>query len=421
MKDRVSGQIAAFGLVAVVFFGATLGAVDGALASQKRSRAEQSPPNPLEETAPDPLLPEKPKNGMLAPEERDRLRTALDELNVKAAAELAGGNTEEAFEIWNRELRLRRYLGSLEEIEALARVGAVAWNKQLLTQVQIIAQRLEEIQIEYCSSFVSNPSARGVYRCDLEMLEALAKAYQAVVERSLAVAVYEEILANARNRRDIPARQATLKTIARLQLERLDYAGAAVAYEELLALAEASNDRSVEIGYVLELARVYARGRQFEQAIAMRQRLVQFYTDTEELRRVPELQLAIAVDYQTLGRDNKALPHLRAAYKLAWSLQQFYLARVALEQIGTIYSSRDRLAEALQVYQALLIVDRRAYNLYGMMNTYDQIGQIYKLRQDYPQALAAFQKGLELARKLGYRAEYFAGQIEQIVRVSSPE
>ena len=419
------GQIAAFGLAKVIFLViflcATLGAVDEVLARQKRSQGEQSPPNPLEETAPDPLLPKKPKNGMLAPEERDRLRTALDELNVRAAAELAGGNTQEAFEIWNRELRLRRYLGPIEEIEALGRVGAIAWNKELLIQVQVIAQRLEAIQIEYCSSFVSNPSSPGVYRCDLEMLQALAKAYQAVAERSLAVAVYEEILADARNSGDIAARQAILKTIARLQLERLDYAGAAVAYEELLALAEAGGDRSVEISYVLELARVYARGRQFEPAIAMRQRLVEFYTDSEELRRVPELQLAIASDYQTLGRDNEALPHLRAAYKLAWSLQQFYLARVALEQIGSIYRSRNQLAEALQIYQALLIVDRRAYNLYGMMNAYEQIGQIHKLRQDYPQALAAFQKGLELARQLGYRAEYFAGQIEQIVRVSSPE
>jgi hypothetical protein len=34
--------------------------------------------------------------------------------------------------------------------------------------------------------------------------------------------------------------------------------------------------------------------------------------------------------------------------------------------------------------------------------------------KDYPQALAAFQKGLELAQQLKHQEDYFQGQISQV-------
>ena len=47
------------------------------------------------------------------------------------------------------------------------------------------------------------------------------------------------------------------------------------------------------------------------------------------------------------------------------------------------------------------------------MTTYDQIGQIYLERTNYSEALAAFQKGLELAKQLNYQEDYFTKQVEQ--------
>jgi tetratricopeptide (TPR) repeat protein len=48
------------------------------------------------------------------------------------------------------------------------------------------------------------------------------------------------------------------------------------------------------------------------------------------------------------------------------------------------------------------------------MQTYDRIGQIYLKQKNYTQALTAFQQGLEIARSLKYREDYFLSQIEQI-------
>ncbi|MBD3562790.1 hypothetical protein H6S82_28685, partial [Planktothrix sp. FACHB-1355] len=54
------------------------------------------------------------------------------------------------------------------------------------------------------------------------------------------------------------------------------------------------------------------------------------------------------------------------------------------------------------------------YNFYGMMNTYDEVGQLYLEYKNFAQALSAFQKGLELAQQLKHRESYFARQIQRV-------
>jgi len=53
----------------------------------------------------------------------------------------------------------------------------------------------------------------------------------------------------------------------------------------------------------------------------------------------------------------------------------------------------------------------QAVNVYGMMNTYDQIGQINIKRGNYSEALAAFENGLDLAKELQHQEDYFNQQI----------
>jgi hypothetical protein len=48
------------------------------------------------------------------------------------------------------------------------------------------------------------------------------------------------------------------------------------------------------------------------------------------------------------------------------------------------------------------------------MQAYDQIGQLYVERKDFPQALTAFKKGLELAQQLKHEEAYFTGQIQKV-------
>jgi hypothetical protein len=55
-----------------------------------------------------------------------------------------------------------------------------------------------------------------------------------------------------------------------------------------------------------------------------------------------------------------------------------------------------------------------ATNLYGLMQTYDQMGEMYLEKKEDGKALAAFEKGLEIARQLKHQETYFSQKIETL-------
>ena len=147
----------------------------------------------------------------------------------------------------------------------------------------------------------------------------------------------------------------------------------------------------------------------------MKQQLLRIYQKDPQLSlSLPTLRLAIAKDYQALGQLQAAFENYQQAYTSAWSLQQYVLAGDALRKLISLYRAQGQIDAALQTSQILLEAEQRAANIYGMMTTYDQIGQLYLKLSKYSEALAAFQKGLELAQQLKYQETYFAGQIQQI-------
>lgn len=365
--------------------------------------------NPLEIKKPDPLLPRSVADTPLSPIERLKLMAALERLNAGATARLAAGNKPGAFAIWNRELRLRRALGALEEVKALGRVGAIAWSENQGFEVEVITGRLQEIQTPPESD---EPMVAPVF--DLELLQALGTAYQQVRSPKQAVEVYEQILATQRQQQDSAAIEGTLKTLAQLHLSWFDYPKAATAYEELLGLARAKSARLTEVTYLQQLAYIYEQRKQHEQAAAIKQQLAELYLNEQDFTKVPQLRLAIASDLQSLGQLKEAFQNYQEAYASAWSLQQYARAADALRRLIALYRTQGQIDEALQTSQILLEAERLANNSYGLMNTYDEIGKIYLERGNYPEALTAFQSGLQVAQLLKYQEAYFAQQIEQV-------
>ncbi|NEP54160.1 MAG: tetratricopeptide repeat protein [Moorea sp. SIO3C2] len=377
-------------------------------------------PNLLELTAPDPLLPSLSPDEPLNPSERSRLSEALDELNAEAEAEFKAGNQSKAFDIWYREIRLRRVLGDpVAEVQTLGRVGGVAWNENNNQSVQLITARLEEIQQE-------NEAEDSI---NLPLLKALGKAYEQIRLPGQALTVYEQILADARNQGDMAAVEATLKTMGELHMAWFDYPKAAETYEELLAQAlnQDQNQRDVpleplrerineEVAYLQQLAYIYDQDQQPDQALPKKQQLVDIYLNQGNDTQIPALKIAIASDYNSLNQPEKASQTYQEAYSLAWSLQQFAHASEALQPLAQLYLTSKQPEFALQVYEVLLQVEQQSYNYYGLMNTYDNIGQIYLDMNNYPQALAAFQKGLDLAESLQHREAYFVNKIQIVNR-----
>lgn len=381
-------------LVLKLFVSATFWLFIGtnATSAPAKTPPAEFPVNPLELKTSDPLL----TSPTPTPEEQKNLSVALDELNIQAQAKLSAGDKLGAFETWNRELRLRRVLGLLAETQALGRVGAIAWTENEPYQVQVITQRLEAISQQQKSSN------------DLQLLTALASAFEQVRVPKSALAVYNQILVQ---QQDTLAAEQTLQTIAELHLSWFDYPQAVASYNQLLTLAKAKSDRPGELGYLQQLAYIYDRSKQRQQAVDTKQQLLVIYQQEKLLTEIPALYLEIATDYEVLGQLEQAFASYQQAYTSAWTLQQFFQAGDALRKLVALYNSQGQIDEALQTSQILLQADEQAVNVYGMMNTYDQIGQINLKKGDYPTALEAFQNGLDLAKQLQYHEDYFTQQI----------
>ncbi|HBE18745.1 MAG TPA: hypothetical protein DEG17_12040 [Cyanobacteria bacterium UBA11149] len=380
--------------------------------AQRNRQIEAPILNPLEiPTNNDPLLPNPPVERPLSPLEEYNLREALAELNNEANAEINGGNKVKAFEIWYREIRLRRVLGGpLEEVPALGRVGEIAWSKNYKPETQLITSRLKTIQQE--------AEAKG--SLDKPLLHALGKAYLQVRVPGQALAIYNQILADSRQRQDEKEEEEILKIIAQLHLAWFDYAQAAGTYQELLNLAQTNSNHINEIAYIEELINIYNQSRQREKSLLMKEQLLALYRNPEELIKVPGLKIAIATDYEALDKAEKASEIYQEAYKEALALNQFAEASDALERLGKLYSADDQPEVALQVYEVLVWVEQQSYNAFGLMNAYDQMGQIYLDQKNYVKALEYFQQGLDLAKLLQHQETYFARQIERVNQEKSP-
>ncbi|MFB2839449.1 tetratricopeptide repeat protein [Floridanema evergladense] len=363
------------------------------------------PPDPLEFRTLDPMLPQSARNKKpLTEEERIQLLQSLNELNQQATELFQAGDKVTAFAVWYRELRLTRVLGLLPEVQALGRVGAIAWEQNSREDIQFITRRLQAIQTE----------ATAKLPVKLELWSALATAYEQVGAPDKAVVAYEQILRNAREQQNKDEITATLLKVGELSLNWFDYQKAAVTYNELLNLAKEQNNGEQQITYLKRLAYIYEQLKQPLQFINSNQQLIELYQNLQNFTEIPDLKLAIGTKLESLGQIEEAAQQYEETYSFAWSIQQYSSASDALRKLVALQLSLKQIDLALETSQVLLQSDQLAHNSYGMMTTYDQIGQIYLEQKNYSQALAAFEKGLAIAKQLSYREPYFTRQIQEV-------
>lgn len=378
-------------------------------AEKKIEDLDKFPPNPLEITINDPILPNLLNKRELTATELQKLRTDLDGLNQEAQMTIQREDKKKAFEIWNRELRLRRFLGTLSEVEALSRVGEIAWNQNEREEVRYISKRLQVIQSEM----------EKQKNTDLQLWKSLGTAYQKIRIPKLGVLVYEQILILVKAQKDVSMEIETLKNIGELHLSWFDYSQAANTYQKLLNLAINQGDKNNELEYLEQLNYIYAQAKQPQAAIDILNQLVQIYTNQQNLNQIPALKLAIATNYESLAKENtnlkqQAFDNYQEAYTSAWQLEQYARAGEALEKLIAFYRSEKQIDAALQTGKILIETQTLANNFYGLMLAYDEIGNLYLERQEYAQALTAFEKGLAMAKQLKYQEAYFTQQIEKL-------
>jgi len=371
-------------------------------AEPEETPEDEFPPNPLELTEPDPLLPNPVVERPLSPLELYFLRQALNGLNLEAQAQLAAGNRQQAFQIWYRELRLRRVLGYEEEIPALGRVGEYAWSEGESEAVQLITARLEEIEQDLQQQEPRN----------FPQLLAIADSYSVLRNYNAAVRLYEQILEQARERGDTAVEESTLISLGDLHLGWFYFAEAAEVYEELLERARQRGDRVREQDILTQLAYAYQQGENYERAIAILQQLVEWYRETDP-SRLPPLQLALGNSYRQLEQLVPAANAYQAAYAAALAQQQWGYASDALRQLADLYQALGRPDDALVVYRLLQSVQLESYDRFGIMEVFGSMGQIYQEQGQTGEAIASYRQALQLAEQMDYpgRVRYFQEQL----------
>ena len=373
--------------------------------SNNEDNPEEFPPDPLEFRTLDPMLPQSARDKKpLTEEEKIQLQQSLNELNQQATELFQTGDKVTAFAVWYRELRLTRVLGLIPEVQALGRVGAIAWEENSREDIQFITRRLQAIQTE--------ATAKPIV--ELELWRVLATAYEQVRSPDKAVLAYEKILRAAREEKNSDEIVATLLKIGELSLNWFDYQKAAVTYNELLTLAKEQNNNEQQITYLKQLAYIYEQLKQPLQFINTNQQLIELYQNQQNFTEIPDLKLAIGNKLESLGQIQEAAQQYEETYSFAWSIQQYSGAAEALRKLVALQLSLKQIDTALETSQVLLQTDQLAQNFYGMMTTYDQIGQLYLEQKNYSQALAAFEKGLAIAKQLSYREAYFTRQIQEV-------
>ncbi|MGD1859445.1 MAG: tetratricopeptide repeat protein [Leptolyngbyaceae cyanobacterium] len=358
-----------------------------------------------EQTEPrDPLLPELPVSRPLSPLEQVALEVELDELAIEAESLYLAGQEADAFALWMRELRLRRILGYEKELAAVQRIGLRMWENSRADEVQLITLRLRQIQADLFSQ--AQP--------DQALLEALVAGFETLRDVDAAVAVYETLIERAMQASDRDEQQRLLERLASLRESWFRFEVAGQTYAALLALLE-GNDELQEIEYLKGAIRNYEDAAQLRQAIDYQRQLLRKYEQVVQPQPIPSLTLAIARNFRELGSLPQAQTFYSTTYSVALAQGQTDVASEALRDLADIYLAEGQSEDVLYLYQQRLAVERLSYNGYGMMQTFDQIGQFFE-SQDLPDnAIAAYQEALIIAEQLNYRDGYFKLRLQQLL------
>lgn len=351
--------------------------------------------NPLQvETFDDPLLPQTPVNRPLSPLEQFRLEPALDRLNQQAQAHYQAGKIEEAFQVWYRELRLRQKLSPLKEVQALGRVGEIAWRENRSADFRNIRERLRVIE--------ENAKANN----NRQLLDSIAENYERMRELEGAIALYQLLGDDSNNPTPL------LKKVGQLQATQFNYQEAANTYETLLAATEGNTTATIE--YLKQLKLWYEQVENPQAGIPTKQRLINIYQQQNNQQALPEVMVSLADDYVKLEQFEQASSTYQEAIKVARAQKKYAIAAIALDNLAQLYHNEDSPQTTLEIYEQLLVIQKKSYDHYGLMMTYDKIGEIYQQNNQPKLALAAYEKALQFAQSLSYQEDYFQTKIQQL-------
>lgn len=363
------------------------------LVAPRTAIAQSQSVDPLLVDRNDPLIPLGYGKRKLTSFEKYRIEQKIAELDIAAKTALDRDNIDRAVKLWYRQLRLARSLGRLIEIEALGNVGKSAWSENRGQEVRNIAERLQDLEKE----ITADKTPADLY------LKPLAKAYQQVGYLDKAIDIYQQIIATGKN-----SDREDRRKLGQLYLALFDYQRASQVYQKLVNRGnEGARQSDLDI-----LIDIYERTQKYEDAIAIRAISIEQYSARGKTKKIPVLEIATARNYEALEQTDKAILAYDRAFNRALKIKHLAIANDALQSIGLLYQKQGKLDKAIATYNRLLLIQQQSYNHYGLIASYDALGQIYLKLDKNNLAKRYFQQGLDLAKSLNYKVKYFEDKIK---------
>jgi tetratricopeptide (TPR) repeat protein len=254
---------------------------------------------------------------------------------------------------------------------------------------------------------------------DQAILLDIAEVYALLGDVDAATEIYRPLANQALAEGDRDTYQTRLETLAELQAAWFYFDDAAFTYGELVQITQTDPQRDDEIRYRKDRIYTLEQAAEFQPALADQQQLLELYNADPSLwLLIPALQYAMAQNLLATDNRESAAEYLQASYTNAIAEQQFDVAAQAIGSLIEIYRPLERWQDVLYLLDQLIVVEQQAYNAYGIMDAFDQMGSVYEQLNQPADALSAYREGLVLARHLNHRQDYFEAQI---ARLSEPE
>lgn len=352
------------------------------------------------------LAPETPFSSEPTAAELAMIRQKILDLNRQATAAQEANQRDRAWGLWLQSLRLMQFLPVLEELTALERLGAIAWEEERDREITFINERLDQLWRPWEKEARRE---KGDRRLSLEGEGfGLAQAYEAIHSLDHATDVYQYL--EDYFPLDGQQRPQIQRQLAHLHLQRFQYGQAAPYHEQLLAIALDQGNEEAQWAQREILAQIYTALGDHRQALIHQEALMAHYERQFPLKVAP-LKNAMAAHHRALGNGAAASTHHQEAFAIAWEREQWNTAENAVGALVTLYEDYDQPEEAISLYQELIKLQQLHRNYYGMMTSYDQLGDRFFLNDEPDLAVEAWGYGDQIGRSLRYNTANLRGKI----------
>ncbi|MBV9505779.1 MAG: CHAT domain-containing protein [Acidobacteriia bacterium] len=213
--------------------------------------------------------------------------------------------------------------------------------------------------------------------------------------------IFEQGLADARQRRDVQQTYTSLHNLARLEQDLGNNRASVKLFEEALQLAE--NDRMETASTLDALGTGYHLLGEDEKAIATLERSRAEWRDLGNQNGESISLNNLALVYADIGRPQQALDAMNNALSKRRGLGDDAGVAELLRGVGGIYQALGDFDRAAAYFTQVLETQKRFGDEHGQALTYNSLGVVEMNQQRAGDALAHFEQAMPLLEKFGDR------------------